>query len=127
LSISAIVDIRGKKRTLKINLIDYLENHLSFRIGVTEKDVEMLYGKGKSTRTQRKIKEVAKKTVELMPIASRTAMNESEESIQTPLVDELRREVKKVADASSNNMVYPTFTKEQENELEELLKEFLAT
>jgi hypothetical protein len=136
-SISAMVDIRGKRRILKINLIDYLENHLSFRIEVTEKDVEMLYGKEKSSRAQRKLKAVAKKTVELMPIVQRQTADESnlayntdtviEGKTQTPLVDELRREVKKVADQSTNNTVYPTFTKEQENELEELLKEFLAT
>lgn len=43
-SVSAIVDIKGKKRVLKVNLIDYLENHLSARMDVTEKDLKMLYG-----------------------------------------------------------------------------------
>ena len=37
-SLSAMVDIKGKRRILKTNLIDYLENHLSGRIPVTEQD-----------------------------------------------------------------------------------------
>lgn len=43
-SISTVVDIKGKKRVLKVNLVDYLENHLSARIDVTDKDLKMLYG-----------------------------------------------------------------------------------
>ncbi|MFR2604909.1 MAG: hypothetical protein ACLTAX_06430 [Waltera sp.] len=45
-SLSAMVDIKGKRRILKTNLIDYLENHLSGRISVTEQDYERLYGPG---------------------------------------------------------------------------------
>ncbi len=45
-SVSTVVDIRGKRRALKVNLVDYLENHLSARIQVTEQDIDMLYGKG---------------------------------------------------------------------------------
>ncbi len=43
-SVSTVVDVRGKKRILKVNLVDYLENHLSPRIDVTRADMEMLYG-----------------------------------------------------------------------------------
>lgn len=43
-SISTFVDIKGKRRVLKVNLIDYLENHLSPRIHVTDRDIQMLYG-----------------------------------------------------------------------------------
>lgn len=43
-SVSAVVDIKGKKRVLKVNLVDYLENHLSTRIDVTKEDIQMLYG-----------------------------------------------------------------------------------
>lgn len=45
-SLSAMMDIKGKRRVLKTNLIDYLENHLSGRISVTEQDYERLYGPG---------------------------------------------------------------------------------
>lgn len=63
-SLSALVDIKGKRRVLKTNLIDYLENHLSGRIPVTEQDYERLCGASKLP---------GRRTVELMPIRGRTA------------------------------------------------------
>lgn len=41
-SVSAIVDIKGKQRVLKVNLIDFLENHLSARIHTTREDMARL-------------------------------------------------------------------------------------
>ena len=61
-SLSALVDIKGKRRVLKTNLIDYRENHLSGRIPVTEQDYERLYGASKLP---------GRRTVELMPIRGR--------------------------------------------------------
>lgn len=43
-SISTLVNLKGKKRILKINLVDYLENHFAMRMNVTEQDMERLYG-----------------------------------------------------------------------------------
>ncbi len=63
-SLSALVDIKGKQWVLKTNLIDYLENHLSGRIPVTEQDYERLYGASKLP---------GRRTVELMPIRGRAA------------------------------------------------------
>lgn len=63
-SLSALVDIKGKRRVLKTNLIDYLENHLSGRIPVTEQDYVRLYGAPKLS---------GRRTVELMPIRGRAA------------------------------------------------------
>lgn len=95
-SVSTVVNVRGKRRVLKINLVDYLENHLSPRIEVTRQDMEMLYGeaafeekrrpygrvqggrssKGKGRRRGRGTQAVPEKrrTVELMPIESRMAV-----------------------------------------------------
>ncbi len=92
-SISTVVDIRGKKRVLKINLVDYLENHLSPRIEVTRQDMEMLYGeaayeekrvpygriqggragRGRGRKNGKGIqaKPEKRRTVELMPIDKR--------------------------------------------------------
>ena len=64
-SVSTVVDIRGKKRVLKVNLVDYLENHLSPRIEITRQDMEMLYGEAAF--------EEGRRTVELMPIGNRMA------------------------------------------------------
>lgn len=66
-SLSALVDIKGKRRVLKTNLIDYLENHLSGRIPVTEQDYERLYGASKLP---------GRRTVELMPIRGRAAQSQ---------------------------------------------------
>lgn len=61
------MDIKGKRRVLKTNLIDYLENHLSGRIPVTEQDYERLYGASKLP---------GRRTVELMPIRGRAAQSQ---------------------------------------------------
>lgn len=87
-SVSTVVDIRGKRRILKINLVDYLENHLSARIGVTDNDIEMLYGE-------------RKKTLELMPIGGWSS----------PIATKNPNPAEKI----------------NEEELEALLQEFLAT
>ena len=63
-SLSAMIDIKGKRRVLKTNLIDYLENHLSGRIPVTEQHYQRLYGASKLP---------GRRTVELMPIRGRAA------------------------------------------------------
>lgn len=95
-SISTVVDVRGKKRILKVNLVDYLENHLSPRIDITRQDIEMLYGesvfeerkgvygrvqggrkdKARSRRAGRDVqaRTESRRTVELMPIGNRLAV-----------------------------------------------------
>ena len=76
-SLSAMIDIKGKRRVLKTNLIDYLENHLSGRIPVTEQDYERLYGASKLP---------GRWTVGLMPIRGRAAQPQE-------MVRETEREV----------------------------------
>lgn len=63
-TIATLADIKGKRRMLKINLVDYLENHLSSRIHVTNSDLKMLYGDATYMETTGK----RKRSVELMPI-----------------------------------------------------------
>lgn len=86
-SVSSVVDVKAHKRILKVNLVDYLENHLSTRMGVTESDIEMLYGKdlaleGRQLRIAgeggRRMGvgsadrgKSGRRTVELMPIGNR--------------------------------------------------------
>ena len=103
-SVSTVVDIKGKRRVLKVNLVDYLENHLSGRIDVTESDMEMLFGAGRAyggERRQRLSGSTGRRTVELMPIGGRITAAPTE----LPNAD-------------------VTVTEE---ELEALLREFLAT
>ena len=106
-SISTVVDIKGRRRILKINLVDYLENHLSARIQVTEQDMEMLYGRRNRLREGRGIR-----TVELMPIGGRIAV--AEDNLQQSQTIREPRE-------SENNA-----SKVSAEELEALLQEFLT-
>jgi hypothetical protein len=138
-SLSSLVDIKGKKRVLKVNLIDYLENHLSARIHITEQDMEMLYGKVAHIQEGRNGKRGSRRTLELMPIGGRLSLadhenknavqdeNTKEKEQNNILVEGLRKEVRKAAEASLNKESGEIFTKDQEKELEELLKEFLTS
>lgn len=164
-SVSTIVDVRGKKRILKVNLVDYLENHLSPRIDITRQDMEMLYGesaledrrasygrvqggrkdKGRSRRNGRAIqgRSEGRRTVELMPIGNRLAVNGSGPlaagSEDTPLMTHSPEPPAQEAglfcsdmDKGSLNGIRPEASADDpaavtEEELEALLKEFLTT
>ncbi len=111
-SVSTVVDIRGKKRVLKVNLVDYLENHLSPRIDVTRQDIEMLYGeaafeekkgsfgrlqggresRGRNRRSRGGQTRPAKRTVELMPIGNRMAAGGEELIQEEPIKERLADE-----------------------------------
>ena len=117
-SLSAMVDIKGKRRVLKTNLIDYLENHLSGRISVTEQDYERLYGPG-SLRTS------GRRTVELMPIHGR--------AVQPEETDRLDREVFSTENATPEKPEEKVLPKRPEDparvteeELQALLQELLT-
>ncbi len=143
-SVSTVTDIKGKKRVLKVNLVDYLENHLSPRIDVTRQDIEMLYGEeifntdsgmrrragGRRDRGRSGAQGArkSKKTVELMPIGSRMTVDE-------------KRDLLAVADRFANSRADRAYSGSpigeggeegaagavSEEELETLLREFLAT
>ncbi len=102
-SVSTVVDIKGKRRILKVNLVDYLENHLSARIDVTESDMEMLYGAGRMIGRDRRQGIGSRRTVELMPIGGN------------------------ITNITAAPVVPEPDTKISEEELEALLREFLAT
>ncbi|MBQ7954912.1 MAG: hypothetical protein IJ282_04125 [Lachnospiraceae bacterium] len=87
-SISAITDIKGQRRILKTNLVDYLENHMINKLGTVQQDLEIVKPAGKR-ETPREL---------IVPSAEGV----------------MSADVTKVA-----------FSKAQERELEELLKEFL--
>lgn len=91
-SISTMLNINGRKQNLKVCLVDYLDNHLSARIGTAAEDMEMLYGpeapragaygpvrRRGSSLTERKAGAGGRKTVEYMPISSRQIAREQEQ------------------------------------------------
>ena len=112
-SISTIVDIKSKKRILKVNLVDYLENHLSARMNTTQEDLQMLYGSGNYRGGNTKIgreygREYGKRTVELMPIGGRL-----------PMAKEETKDLEAQVNAQTASLI-------NEEELESLLQEFLT-
>ena len=139
-SISTIVDVNGKKRILKVNLVDYLENHLSPRIDITRQDIEMLYGesvfeekresraisnRGRRRRGSRGtvIRPEERRTLELMPIGNRMAAGGEELADMEPPSPEPAF----VPSAPSESSQLPDSAAVTEEELEALLKEFLTS
>lgn len=135
-SVSTIVDVRGKRRVLKVNLIDYLENHFAPRIDVTKRDLEMLYGE--AFYEERDIEEKGRigsgrerKTVELMPIGGRLAAGA--ENIPSPRMQRTMAQAP-MGQVDADSLIEVDYTpgfsdesaKVSEEELEALLKEFLA-
>lgn len=112
-SVSTVVDIKGKRRILKINLVDYLENHLSPRIDVTKRDIELLYGEnmcdeswenispmpiGREVRSargadsSRRMKSEEKRVIELMPIGNRKVVGSETATISAEELEALLQE-----------------------------------
>lgn len=130
-SISAIVDLKGKRRVLKINLVDYLENHLSGRMGVTQEDMEMLYGPQESGREKRRGKSnrenlyasrsrrPVRTGVDVIPVGSRGT-----DSIRSIREQEMGPTL---AQRSAGEEAEQGFTAVHEQELEQLLQEFLTS
>lgn len=141
-SVSAIADIKGKKRMLKVNLVDYLENHLSPRIDVTKQDIEMLYGEeifdsapdaakargGRREKNRFTTGEKKKKTVELMPISGRLTPEEKKDLLAVTErfsdrngEDGLSGKEREAAEEADRSRALAS-----DEELETLLREFLA-
>lgn len=128
-SISAIVDLKGKRRVLKINLVDYLENHLSGRMSVTQEDMEMLYGPQESRRKKRgkhdrenqyapHSRRNARTGVDVIPVGVRGT-----DSIRNIREQEFEPEPVRRAAGEEEGQ---EFTAVHEQELEQLLQEFLT-
>lgn len=145
LSVSTVVDVKGKRRKLKINLVDYLENHLSPRIDVTRQDIEMLYGEevfADVPGVTKRLKESgnhrpgrlgegagkrSRKTVELMPITGKLTQDEKRDLYAVAerfagIKEESVRN-KNVQENTEDGTGQPAVSEE---ELESLLREFLA-
>lgn len=103
-AITTILDIKGKRKFLKVNLIDYLENHLSNRMQVTRDDIRMLYGDD--------IRDLDKE-VDVLPIAGWLASREEDRQQDS---DEARAQV----------YTFPALEPGESEELELLLKEILT-
>lgn len=143
-SVTTLLDIKGKRKALKINLIDYLENHLSYRMQVTREDLQMLYGAEAEEITlgvenRSGVRRVAAvgypRGVEVMPIAGWIA-NRGREHVITQRDEEAVTEVPQgqagvnlfgnTEAAEQRESVFPPLDPEESAELELLLKEILS-
>ncbi len=122
--LSTMLDLKGKRQTLKINLIDYLENHLSNRMVMTKADMCMLYGDEKDGQ--------ARRGVDLLPIAGWLADKKEQDTITAQNKREEigleRTRLYTVKDRPEVELL-PRENEFEEGEaeaLEELLKEFLS-
>ena len=111
-SVSTVVDVQGKKRILKVNLVDYLENHLSPRIDVTKRDIELLYGENLCEDSREKVSPMPvsragrnggaqgypgiraeeKRVIELMPIGNRKAAGNEGSAVSAQELEDLLQE-----------------------------------
>ncbi len=120
-SVSSLVDLKGKRRVLKVNLVDYLENHLASRMEVTQEDMEMLYGHQEGARRKNR----KRKGVDLIPVGNRS-MEAARETREMEDVQEqgLGQAAHSGGTAGTDKS---RFTDSQQRELEQLLREFLMS
>lgn len=91
-SVTSVIDMHGKRRVLKTNLVDYLENHMVSRLNMSAEELDRL--------------------------EREAALLEKQEA-----QNERKRKVPGNAETFGRK---ETFSKAEREELEELLKEFLA-
>ncbi len=136
-SVSGLVDITGKKERLKINLVDYLENHMVNKLRQSDIDWEELTGEMLSTAKKKVHKKKKKAELEAMDDKEKkralreeiglsaerggkegtaAALTSSSEQGQQDGEKEEKEEEEKVA----------AFSHQEAQELEELLREFLV-
>lgn len=153
-SVSSAVDIRSRKQVLKVNLVDYLENHLSARLDVTAENMVMLYGEdallygeetgaygqrraGRKNSRKKTSQGRGKRTVELMPIGGKLSITQTRDrgmqegfaqnrSAQDGLVQEGFAQDGLIQNGAGPQEGIPEDSKISKEELEALLEEFLA-
>lgn len=110
-AISAIADIRGRRRVLKTNLVDYLENHMVKRLEHAEEETQEAEVQESSAATRRRQKTKENYVLELMPVRAASKLQDEKEGREEP-----ETEVK-----------LSHISLAEERELEELLREFLTS
>ena len=109
-SISGLVDLEGKKALLKASLTDFLENHMAPRLAVLEESERLAGGPdGKE------------EAAAAFAFSGRAAAGKAEAPSEHIPVQEAAGK-----SADEKRMEEQVFSKSQEKELEELLKEFFA-
>lgn len=121
-SVATVVDISGKRRALKTNLVDYLENHLSAQIHVTRQDINMLYGENVSDAAESGLAKAS--NISLAEAPNKGGAGAANIGLTRAANIGLTRAARQTERQGKG--LETGFTKEQEKELEKLLMEFLA-
>lgn len=114
-AVSSLIDIPGKINILRINLVDYLENHLANRLEQTALDMQMIKPQKQDTSTAQRA------TIRTDMQDNLTASDQAIESEQTD-----KPETPATAYASENEDI-PGVSDAELRELEMLLQEIAAT
>lgn len=104
-SVSGLVDLQGKKEKLKTNLVDYLENHMANKLRQSELDWAVLTGDGEAGEQKADKKEPE----------SIKCVEKKKDNTEQGLIEKSNEKKSKAV-----------FSKQEEEELEELLREFFA-
>ena len=127
-AISSLVDISTKTNTLRTNLIDYLENHLANRLEQTSLDLKLIQGDVKEAAqdSENAAAQTDNQTTSSGNNQTRRSDNPSIippdatfESLIAPVTEN-------DGDMPVNSLAQPALSKTEAQELESLLKEFLA-
>lgn len=111
-AVSSLVDIPGRTNILRINLVDYLENHLANRLEQTEADMQLIHGEPAATRGTASESDALKEPV-ILKSNQASGMQEQTET-QTPPPETDGADIPGVSDSELR-------------ELEMLLQEIAAT
>ena len=113
-SVSGMVDLNGKRAALKTSLTDYLENHMAVRLSVLDETESLINGDTPLPKAEKGKKQ---------PVLKTAAVVEASAPVKKERVKGMPLQEKSLAEERLEEQV---FTKNQEKELEELLKEFFA-
>lgn len=129
-SISGLVDLQGKKERLKTNLVDYLENHMINKLKQSAFDWTEITGENTlpiDNKSQKKNEDIDEEAAKEKIRAMREEIGLSAERGETEKSnDAIKYEEKIIPDESEKEAKKAVFSKQEEQELEELLREFFV-
>lgn len=137
-SITGLVDIAGKKERLKINLVDYLENHMANKLKQSDIDWEELTGETLSVSKTRKYKKEHKKKEKKAvdekdkkrslreEIGLSAERGEADNAKITAFARPAEQEKEAGGNAEEKEEKAAVFSHQEAEELEELLREFFV-
>lgn len=133
-SVTGLVDIAGKKERLKINLVDYLENHMANKLKQSDIDWEELTGetlsasktgihkkKGKTTEEEKDKKKSLREEIGLS-----AERGKADSAKITSFSRPAEQEKEPDGNGEENGEKAAVFSHQEAQELEELLREFFV-